>query len=73
MMYDPDVIVINSPLYRKVPEMIDRLKEELKNRFTKEIVVRNTHLKEQGTLYGALGITAQKFLNIRQLKWNSVE
>ncbi len=35
MIYDPDIIVVNSPLYRKLPIMIDYINNALSSRFTK--------------------------------------
>ena len=68
MMYDPDVIVINSKLYEKNPQMIEQIHANLTSQFTKDILVRNTRLKGNVILYGALAVTAQHFLNIRKLK-----
>ncbi|MDP8590714.1 ROK family transcriptional regulator [Enterococcus lactis] len=68
MMYDPDVIVINSKLYEKNPQMIEQIHANLTSQFTKDILVRNTRLKGNAILYGALAVTAQHFLNIRKLK-----
>ncbi len=69
MMYDPDIIVINSPLYRKLPTMIDYINEALNSRFTKEIIVRNTLLGDKAILFGGVAVVAQHFLKIRKLKF----
>ncbi|MGM0123189.1 hypothetical protein IGI37_000555 [Enterococcus sp. AZ194] len=68
MMYDPEMVVINSSLYRKIPEMIDFIHAQIKNRFSKDVLVRNTYLEKSATLYGAFAISAQNFLNIKKLK-----
>ncbi|WP_165005137.1 MULTISPECIES: ROK family transcriptional regulator [unclassified Enterococcus] len=68
MMYDPDVIVINSSLYQKIPEMTDHVNDALTSRFTRDTLVRTTRLEGNAILFGALAITAQHFLNIRKLK-----
>ncbi len=69
MIYDPDIIVVNSPLYRKLPIMIDYINNALSSRFTKEIIVRNTLLGEKAILFGGVAVIAQHFLNIRKLKF----
>ncbi len=69
MIYDPDIIVVNSPLYRKLPVMIDYINNALSSRFTKEIIVRNTLLGEKAILFGGVAVIAQHFLNIRKLKF----
>ena len=66
--YDPEVIVLNSSLYREIPEMIHHLKQYLSNRFSDKIIVRNTVLNEKATLLGGLVLNLQHFLNINQLK-----
>lgn len=70
MMYDPDVVVINSSLYRRIPQMVDLVNEQLKSRFSKQVVIRNTFLEDKATLYGAFAVSAQNFLNIQKLKLN---
>ena len=69
MIYDPDIIVVNSPLYRKLPIMIDYINNALSSRFTKEIIVRNTLLGKKAILFGGVAVIAQHFLNIRKLKF----
>ncbi|MBO0454881.1 MULTISPECIES: ROK family transcriptional regulator [Enterococcus] len=66
--YDPEVIVLNSSLYREIPEIIQQLKQLLSNRFSNEVIVRNTALNEKATLLGGLVLNLQRFLNINQVK-----
>ncbi|KAF1297358.1 MarR family transcriptional regulator [Enterococcus sp. JM4C] len=68
MMYDPEMVVINSSLHRKIPEMVDFINTQIKNRFSKDVLIRNTYLEKSATLYGAFAISAQNFLNIKKLK-----
>lgn len=70
MMYDPDVVVINSSLYRRIPQMVDLVNDQLKSRFSRQVVIRNTFLEDKATLYGAFAVSAQNFLNIQKLKLN---
>lgn len=69
--YDPEVIVLNSSLYREIPEMIPMLKENLSDRFSKAVVVRNSSLNERATLLGGLVFNLQHFLNINHMKMNT--
>lgn len=68
MMYDPEIVVINSSIYRKIPEMIPFINAHIKNRFSKDVLIRNTFLEKSATLYGAFANSAQNFLNIKKLK-----
>ncbi|MCB5954211.1 ROK family transcriptional regulator [Enterococcus sp. CWB-B31] len=66
--YDPEVIVLNSSLYREIPEMIQQLKQILQNRFSNKVIVRNTLLNEKSTLLGGLVLNLQHFLDVKQIK-----
>ncbi|KAF1303949.1 ROK family transcriptional regulator [Enterococcus sp. JM9B] len=68
MMYDPEIVVINSSLYRRIPQMVNLVTEELKSRFSESVIIRNTLLEDKATLYGAFAVSAQNFLNIQKLK-----
>lgn len=72
-LYDPDIVVINSSLYRRIPAMVEMVTATLESRFSKDIVVRNTLLDDKATLYGAFAVSAQNFLNIQKLKLNDKE
>lgn len=67
--YDPEVIVLNSSLYREIPDMISQLKQILKNRFSDSVIVRNSLLNEKATLLGGLVLNLQHFLNVKQVKF----
>lgn len=73
MLYEPNIIVINSSIYRKIPELVTVVAENLHSRFSQDIPIRNTFLEEHATLYGAVAFSAQQFLNIQKLKLRSVE
>ncbi|WP_167628471.1 ROK family protein [Listeria valentina] len=68
MMYAPEIVVINSSITRKIPITIDFIKDRVKNRLATDVIIKNTSLGENSTLYGALAFTAQKYLNIERLK-----
>ncbi|THE15910.1 ROK family transcriptional regulator [Enterococcus hirae] len=69
--YDPAMIVLNSSLYREIPEMIEKLKTKLPDHFSKDLVIRNSSLNEKATLLGGLVLNLQHFLEIDQLKLHS--
>ncbi|WP_241433627.1 ROK family protein [Listeria floridensis] len=68
MMYAPEIVVINSSVARKIPQTIELISARLTSRFTAGVSIRNTYLEENSTLYGALALSAQKYLNIEELK-----
>lgn len=66
--YDPSIIILNSSLYREIPDMIEQLKGNLHNHFSNQLVVRNSSLNEKATLLGGLVLNLQNFLEIKHLK-----
>lgn len=68
MAFSPEVIVINSSIYRKIPGLIEAIKKNLPSRFAKENIIRNTLLDDKAILYGGFAVVAQNFLNIQNLK-----
>ncbi|MCD5029641.1 ROK family transcriptional regulator [Enterococcus asini] len=67
--YDPEVIVLNSSLYREIPEMIVLLQDSLHSHFAKKVILRNSHLQEKATLLGGLVLNLQHFLAIEQVRF----
>lgn len=71
LMYDPDVVIINSEIYRAIPELIPEIKKHLTGKNTKNITIRNSSLDGYSTLYGCISVVAQSFLKINKLKFIS--
>lgn len=73
MLYDPEVVVLNSSICRKNPKLISVISEYLTSHFAKDIVIENTSLGEYSTLLGGVSTCIQSFLNIQQLKFKIVD
>lgn len=71
-LYDPDVVIINSSVYRRIPALLTVVQEHLASRFAKNIYVQSSSLGNEATLYGGIALCCQNFLNIRQLKLHSI-
>ena len=67
--YDPETIIINSSVYRKIPALISHMETSLANIFTKELSIKNSQLAEQAPLYGGIAVVIMKFLSIPDLKF----
>ncbi|MBP2099609.1 ROK family transcriptional regulator [Enterococcus rivorum] len=67
-LYDPEIVIINSSLYREIPTMIELVKQQIESQFSKDIIIKNSSLKNRATLYGCITINAQHFLNVQKLK-----
>ncbi|WP_099205507.1 ROK family protein [Scatolibacter rhodanostii] len=67
--FDPQIIIINSSVYRKNPKLIEQLSQHIKSSFTDKVTVRNSLLGEQAPLYGGIASIAMDFLHIPNLKF----
>lgn len=66
--HDPEVIVLNSSLYREIPEMITLLKNNLNDYYKEKVSIRNSSLNRKATVLGGTAFNIQKFLQISRLK-----
>lgn len=64
----PQLVIFNSSLTQALPEMVALIKKQLTNRFSKDVVIMNSATTWNPAIYGALAYSAQRFLNIKQLK-----
>lgn len=71
MLYNPKIVIFNSSLTKKIPNMINMIKKHLNNQYTKSINVINSPIEWNPALSGAVSLSIQKFLNIEQLKLNN--
>ena len=67
-VYDPEVVVINSSVYRNNPELLSILESHLTSRVARKILIKNSTLGSQATIYGGIALCCQNFLNIKELK-----
>ncbi|MBM6742598.1 ROK family transcriptional regulator [Enterococcus gallinarum] len=71
MLYAPELVIFNSPLTKKIPNIINIIKNFLNNQYTKEIHIINSPIEWNPVLSGAISFSIQKFLNIEKLKLSS--
>lgn len=71
VVYEPDLVVINSSIYSQIPELISILKGDLKGKFSSDTPVISSSLKRKATLFGGVAKSTQNFLNIQNLKMNT--
>ncbi|BDX51183.1 xylose repressor [Enterococcus faecalis] len=68
MLYAPELVIFNSPLTKKIPDIINIIQRNLNNQFTKDVLVINSPIEWNPVISGAISLSIQKFLNIEQLK-----
>lgn len=66
--FDPQMVIINSSIYRKNPNLISLLSQNITSSFANKIIVQNSILAEQAPLYGGIAWIAMNFLNISNVK-----
>lgn len=67
-IYDPEVVVINSSIYRNTPELLPMIEEHLTSRVSRNVRIQNSTLGSQATLFGGIALCCQHYLNIQELK-----
>lgn len=67
-IYDPEVVVINSSVYRNNPALLTMINEHLTSRFARNVQIQNSQLGSQATLFGGIALCCQSYLNIKELK-----
>ena len=70
VIYEPDLVVINSSIYSQIPELLQVLRNNLKGKFSHGTPVVSSSLKRKATLFGGVAKSTQNFLNIQNLKMN---
>lgn len=69
MMYDPEIVIINNPIYKKNPELLNYIQKHLNSKFLSSLKVKNSSLSTNATILGGISLVAQKFFNIQKLKF----
>ncbi|EOL48799.1 xylose repressor [Enterococcus phoeniculicola] len=68
MLYAPELVILNSTLTKKIPNIVTIIQSSLINRFTKKVHILQSPIEWNPVIYGAIAHSAQAFLNIEQLK-----
>lgn len=68
-LYDPDEIIINSPLFIQIPELLTHLKESLHSQLFMDTELSISKLEDKATLYGGINLVSLSYLNIDNIKF----
>lgn len=68
MLYAPELVIFNSALTQKIPNIIKIIQKNLTNQFAKEVMVKNSPIEWNPVINGAISFSIRRFLNIEQLK-----
>lgn len=67
MLCDPQLVIINSSLYAKIPKLLDKLESEINSQFAQKVSLTISNLGDTATLYGGIATAVQQFLHIPDL------
>lgn len=70
--YSPEIIYMNSPIIRRIPQMIEMITNRLESSFSEDVVVVNSNLGAKAILHGACALCTRHFLNVKHIKLTSV-
>ncbi|AYW46528.1 ROK family protein [Tetragenococcus koreensis] len=68
-MYDPEIVVINNELYRKIPDLINIIEKHLTSRNSSNVHIQNTSLEGKTTLFGCISLVIRQFLKLNRIKF----
>lgn len=68
-VYDPEIILINSSIYRLMPSLLELVTKNLNSKFSENVQIKNGQLGEQAILLGGVALCCQKYLGIKDLKF----
>lgn len=71
MLQDPELVVINSSVYRKLPWLIAEVQQGINSRLAEQVKIRNTRLAEQAVLIGGIASTFRQFLKVSNLQFGN--
>ncbi|MGO4936087.1 ROK family protein [Fundicoccus sp. Sow4_H7] len=72
VLFDPEVVIINHPLYHELPELIEEIQNRMISSLTDNIALQVSNLLNQATLLGGVANVIKKYLNIEDLKLTSL-
>ena len=65
---DPELLIVNSSVYRKIPDLLPRIRRKMVSRFTQSITIQTSLLGDHAPLYGGIAQATSHFLKIQNLR-----
>lgn len=69
--HDPEIIIINSVIFNQFPELIEELKNKIKNKDAARVKIKSTNLNRNSSFYGSISLVLQNYLSIDQIKFDN--
>lgn len=68
-IFNQETLIINSPLYNAMPELVNLVTDKLEGRISRNSIITSSKIGERAITYGGVALACQNFLNISQLKF----
>lgn len=68
-IFNQQTLIINSPLYNAIPELVELVINKLEGRISKQASITASTIGERAIVYGGVALACQNFLNISKLKF----
>ncbi|MDY4761791.1 ROK family transcriptional regulator [Streptococcus thoraltensis] len=72
LLYDTQLIIVNSSIFLKLPQFLEPLKSALNSKFTREIDIIISESGDNATLYGGVALSVASFLNIESVQFAKI-
>ncbi len=66
--FAPEIVYLNSPIIRRIPEIAENIAIGLTSSFNRHVIIVSSSLGSKASLYGAASVSIKNFLNIKNLK-----
>lgn len=68
MLYSPDIIIINSQITKKIPDMLQFIRMNMNETFFSNLQIINSEIEWNPAILGGVAYGTQRFLNIERFK-----
>ncbi|MFV0529065.1 MAG: ROK family protein [Lachnospiraceae bacterium] len=65
--FAPEIIFLNNPILRRIPDIVDKIRENLPSSFSSSVEIRNSTLGSKAALFGAASVNIMNFLQVDRL------
>ncbi|MFU2194974.1 ROK family protein [Streptococcus pluranimalium] len=69
LLYDTELIILNSSIFSKLPQFLEPLKSTLNSKFTQQIDIIISESGDNATLYGGVALAVANFLDIESIQF----
>lgn len=64
LLYNPDILILNNPIYREFPEFIELIKKNIHTSFLKPLEIKLDTLGINACIYGGISLALKHFIGV---------